>query len=169
MQLPYRPAHSAWHHIPRGWLTAAFFMCVTSDGLFLTSFDQELLFSGTSRRTTDDAKLEHHSTFSHNLNSNKRIPTLKLCLLNPPDKIIVLNSEGLLLPCSDVCTCYQDWMNISRMLMTFSFQCSNRAEIILNEALCLSCHIPPSLPCADLLLYICDICCDLQNVFLITY
>lgn len=50
----------------------------------------------------------------------------------------------------------------------FSFQCLIRAERLSYEALYIVCH-PSLLPCANLLLYISDICCDFQSVFLMTY
>lgn len=111
--------HSAWHYILSGWVTAAFSMCMTSDSLFWVNLDQELLFPGHRYGITDNAKFLTPLYLQLRSNPHERVPTLNIAFLNQPDKLNVLYSEGLLLPCSDICTCYRVWMkSISRMLMT---------------------------------------------------
>lgn len=110
-------------YIPSGWLTAAFSMCMTSDSLFWVNLDQELLFPGHRYGTTDNAKFLTPLYLQLRSNPHERVPTLNIAFLNQPDKLNVLYSEGPLLPCSDICTCYRDWMksiSIARMLNDIS-------------------------------------------------
>lgn len=137
-------------YIPSGWLTAAFSICMTSDSLFWVNLDQELLFPGHRYGTTDNAKFLTPLYLQLRSNPHERVPTLNIAFLNQPDKLNVLYSEGPLLPCSDICTCYRDWMksiSISRMLMTFlQFPGSDQSREIIWRSFVYVVPYPPLLP-----------------------